>query len=102
MNNVIWIRWYKLYADGMMPSRDEDYNYQWYNIGSHTMDELYGLIEMGLKESINLYEEGEHYRCVRWEYIDKPPQSYIENQIKWHERSITYSTEMLEYFKGLH
>lgn len=101
MDDVMWIRWYKLYADGMTPSRDENYNYQWYKVGGRTMGELYYLIEMDLEESINFYEEGEHYRCFRWEYIDKPPQFYIEDQIKWHERSIKHSTEMLEYFKGI-
>lgn len=101
MDNIVWIRWYKLYSDGMTPSCDDNYNYQWYNVGDRNMTELSSAIEMDIEESINLYEEGEHYRCFRWEVIDKPPQSYIRNQIKWHERSIEYSTKMLEYFKGI-
>lgn len=101
MDNVVWIRWYKVYADGILPSRDDHYTYQWYNQGNKTLAEMYSIIEMDIEESINFYDEGEHYRCFRWEYIDKPPQSYIEEQIKWHERSIQYSTKMLDYFKGI-
>lgn len=101
MNNIVWIRWYKLYADGITPSKDDQYEYQWYHVGHRDADELYRVIEMDLDDSINFFEESEHYRCFRWEYIDKPPQSYIDDQIKWHERSIKHSTMMLNYFKGI-
>lgn len=101
MNNIIWIRWYKLYADGITPSKDDQYEYRWYHVGDRDANQLYACIEMDIEESINFYEESEHYRCFRWEYIDKPPQSYIDNQINEYERSIKYSTIMLDYFKEL-
>jgi hypothetical protein len=103
MNNydIVWIRWYKMYSDGMTPSSDHNYTYQWFNKGDRTPDEMYSMIEMDIDESINLYEEGEHYRCFRWEYIDRPPEWYIIEQIKYFTKSIKVATQMLEYFESI-
>lgn len=102
MDNIVWIRWYKMYADGITPSTDDGYEYQWYKVPeSGNMVELAISIETDLEESINFYEEGEHYRCFRWEFIDTPPRSYIDDMIKHHKRCIVHSTEMLKYYKGL-
>lgn len=98
--SIIWIRWYKLYADGMTPKRDNQYDYQWYNKGNRTANEMYSVIEMDLEEQINFYEEGEHYRCFRWEIIDKPPQWYVDRLIEHHTAMISHSTSMIEWLKS--
>lgn len=101
MNDIIWIRWYKLYADGMVPSSDDNYEYRWFHRHGRSISDMTFVIETDIEEDINLYEEGEHYRCFRWEVIDKPPQSYVERMIEYHTSTIKHATAMIEYFKGI-
>lgn len=101
MKNIVWIRWYKLYADGVVPTQDNEYYYQWYKSENRSLGELHSIIEADLEESISTFEESDLYRCFRWEYIDKPPASYIEQELEGLKRRIRFSTEMVEYLESL-
>ncbi len=100
MKDVVWVRWYEMYADGITPSDDEHYNYQWYNKGTLTLDEVSEMIEMDLDDSVYGREE-EHYRGIHWEIIELPPKSYIADQLKYYNSLNAHTVSMIEYYKGL-
>lgn len=100
IQDIVWVRWYKIYADGVIPTNDEHYNYQWYKRGNRTITELHSCIEMDLEETIELYNESEHYRCFRWEFITEPPSCYIDDTIANCKRSIIWNNQMIELLQS--
>lgn len=102
MKKVTWVRWYKVYADGMLPKSDKDYSYMFFDfLENYPKDAANDVIEETIGEGINHYEEGEHYRRFCWEYIDKPPQWYVDKKIKEYKERIKNLTKKLKYFKRL-
>ncbi len=97
-NNIVWVRWYMLYADGMTPSKDSEYDYIFYRNNYDTLTELTDHIKEDLEEHVDKYVDSEHYRRVVWEIIDRPPKFYIQQQLKWYNKSIKKLTNARDYF----
>ena len=101
MKDIVWIRWYKLYADGITPKDDDGYYYQWYHKGDMDLVRLGEIIEIDLDEGIDLYSESEHYRSFHWEFISIPPKSYMEEQLKYYTNLLNHTTSMIKYYRDL-
>jgi hypothetical protein len=101
MNDILWVRWYKLYADGMTPKREQDYEYKFYNKSSDNITEISNYIESDLKTLFeDDYEyESFHYRGIKWEYIDRPPIWHIERQMVESNNAIKFHLQSLDFYQ---
>jgi len=100
MDKTVWFRYFWDDGDGVVPTPECDF---W--------DYQYVITEEGKEqEGVQNFVDRQirtHYMCsfrerlITWEIIDRPPQSFIDDRIKWAKESIINGQLSLQFWESI-